>query len=390
MKKILLLTWYDNQNYGTSLQANSLCSIIETPSITGLNYNLNTKWRCDVLKHRPIRQVSKIRRLLKLFSIKTYRNKIGQIKDNQVIRYKRQDFDLRKSAFDAYTEKNFRFATHEDCQTIEELVNASKEYDVVMCGSDQVWNPEALDQTYLLTWVPLDKKKISYGSSLSVKTILPEYHALYESTLSSFSAISIRDVECRSQLSKIIGKPVSTVVDPVILLGGNALRKEEENIDLPKSPFVFCYFLGNNYEHRKKAIEFASRYKMDIVAIIHCGSGYRADSDLEPYAIWDVNPNQFISCIDHAGAVFTDSFHATVISTLLHTEFFVFEKDSDRPEQNTRIREFLTLANLENRWDPTVMETNSIVDAEWVESDKRIQKKRQESMDYLMRALENA
>ena len=124
MKKILLLTWYDNQNYGTSLQANSLCSIIETPSITGLNYNLNSKWRCDVLKHRPIRQVSKIRRLLKLFSIKTYRNKIGQIKDNQVIRYKRQDFDLRKSAFDAYTEKNFRFATHEDCQTIEELVNS--------------------------------------------------------------------------------------------------------------------------------------------------------------------------------------------------------------------------------------------------------------------------
>lgn len=176
----------------------------------------------------------------------------------------------------------------------------------------------------------------------------------------------------------------------MILLGGNALRMKEENIDLPKSPFVFCYFLGNNSEHRKKAIEFASRYKMNIVAIIHCGSGYRADSDLESYAIWDVNPNQFISCIDNASVVFTDSFHATVISTLLHTEFFVFEKDSDRPEQNTRIREFLALANLDNRWDPTVIETNSIADADWDESDKRIQKKRQESMDYLMGALENA
>ena len=36
-RKVLLLTWYGNNNYGTSLQAYSLKTIIENPEITNLD-----------------------------------------------------------------------------------------------------------------------------------------------------------------------------------------------------------------------------------------------------------------------------------------------------------------------------------------------------------------
>ena len=389
MKKVLLLTWYDNQNYGTSLQASSLSSIIKSPEITGLNYELTDAWDCELLRHRPVRSVSKSRKLLKIFSLKTYKNKWGQLRDKRIIQNKRTQFELRKYAFDRFTTANFKFATVEDCQTIESLTSATNGFDVVMSGSDQVWNPEALDPTYLLLWVPFDKKKVSYGSSLSIREILPEYTEIYKNALKSFSAISIRDIECRQQLSEIAEKPVNTVVDPVILLGGKALKCRKENISLPNAPYVFCYFLGNNSEHRKKAKEFADNNKMPLVSIIHCGSGYSADKELEPFAIWDVNPNQFISCIDNASIVFTDSFHATVISTLLHTEFYVFEKDHQRPEQNTRIKEFLSLANLSERWEPMEINNHPIKNEDWLKSDVEIDVRRQESMDYLMGALSN-
>lgn len=93
-----------------------------------------------------------------------------------------------------------------------------------MAGSDQIWNPEALDSVYLMEWVPDDKRKISYASSLSTTNIPEQYYPIYKRALSRLKAISIRDTACREQLEKIVGKDIKTVVDPVILLGADELK----------------------------------------------------------------------------------------------------------------------------------------------------------------------
>lgn len=54
MKKILLVTWYENNNYGTALQAYALKSIIEKTMLTRLNLNIvQQECLCDILPHKP-------------------------------------------------------------------------------------------------------------------------------------------------------------------------------------------------------------------------------------------------------------------------------------------------------------------------------------------------
>lgn len=389
MKKVLLLTWYDNNNYGTSLQASSLRSIICDPQITGLVSKTTENFECDILRHQPERQdqKSKLGKIVKVFQPKNYLMKYSQIKDFCIKSAKQKSFEVRSLAFEEFTNQNFTFSSSVNAQTEVELRNASEKYDIIMSGSDQVWNPEALDPTYLLQWAPAGKKKVSYGSSLSVTKIPEKYYGIYRKSLSSFDAISIRDVQCREQLSQIVNRNVYTVVDPVVLLGGSALSQRQKNIELGNDPYIFCYFLGNKAIHRKKAIEYAEQHGLAIKAIVNCGFDFKADKDLQKYAIWDVDPNQFIFCIQNAKFVFTDSFHATVISTLLHKDFVVFEKDNNRPAQNTRIKEFLTLAGLENRWEMSMNQLTSVDIDEWKMADEKIDVSRQESFDYLMEAL---
>ena len=65
----------------------------------------------------------------------------------------------------------------------------------------------------------------------------------------------------------------------------------------------------------------------------------------------------------------------------------VFEKDSNRPAQNTRIKEFLALAGLDERWEMSMNQLTSIDMGKWEVADARIDVARQKSFDYLMEAL---
>lgn len=383
MKKILLVTWYENNNYGTALQAYALKSIIEKPMITGLHLNIAMQeCTCDILPHKPEKQ-RKNNRFRKLFSPHSYLLKLQQIQDKKIYKKKRMHFDLREKAFDKFLRQNFNFATDHYVQNVIELQQLGGNYDLVVSGSDQIWNPEALDPTYLLEWVKAGKK-ISYGSSLSVKSIPAEYEQLFKAALKDFKAISIRDRMCRDQLSQIVGKPVSTVVDPVVLLGRDGLLSNVAKLAIP--PYMFCYFLGNNRKHRQLAILKSKEMNLPIHAVINAGSDYRADKSLEKYADWDVDPWKFVSYINEASIVVTDSFHATVISVLCHTNFIVLEKDSSRPEQNNRILEFLDAVGLRERWG-NVPQKTEISEKQWNHADRVIENIRQDSLKFLLEAL---
>lgn len=381
--RALLVTWYSNYNYGTVLQAYALKSVIEDPSITGLiekSYSWN--YRCELLPHMPCPR-KKRNRWKKLFVPGTYISKLNQLRDKKIYNDNKNFFLKREEAFNGFIEKNFMFAADHNIQDNKELSKIAQTYDIIFSGSDQIWNPVSLDPIYLLQWAPVGKK-LSYGSSLSIKKIEPADESIYYRALSEFKAISIRDSKCRLQLEGISGKTVTTVVDPVILLGKNALLQNAKDIAL--APYVFCYFLGNNKEHRIFAMSQAMKLNLKVHAVIDVGSDYSADKPLQSVAEWDVDPWKFVSYIKNASLVITDSFHATVISTLCHTQFIVLEKDSRRPEQNNRILEFLDATGLKDRWEQTNSD-NIISKEQWIYADKSLTKMRKESLDWLISKL---
>lgn len=383
MKKVLLVTWYANYNYGTALQAYALKTVVENPSITGLIKTPKSwEYTCYFLPHIPERRKRK-NRLIRLFIPRTYTIKINYAIDRKIYAKKRNLFEIRENVFDKFISDNFRFAAEHNLQNRDELNQISNTFDYVMSGSDQIWNPEALDPVYLLRWVS-SAKKISYGSSLSIQVIPQNDESLFRIALNDFKAISIRDSACREQLSAIVGKPVTTVVDPVLLIGQDGLTRNCKQLNLPS--YLFCYFLGNNKKHRVLSLTESKKKKLEIRSIINVGSNFLADRKLEEYADWDVDPCKFVSYINEATFVITDSFHATVISVLCHTNFVVLEKDANRPEQNNRILEFLKSVGLSDRWGIDSIDSD-ITQDEWTQADIALSNLRLESLKYLMEAL---
>lgn len=384
MKKVLLATWYENHNYGTALQAYALKSIIENPKITEIELDFaDENAVCEILPHKPKVRHNTGAKWKKALSPKLYLMKAEQLIDKRIYNSKKELFMMRDEAFNSFIKNNFNFASDDYIQEYNELAEIEKNYDYVISGSDQIWNPESLDRTYLLEWVE-PQKKFSYGSSLSVKSIPDSFEDLYHNALNEFKCISIRDSACCKQLSEIVGKEVLTVVDPVVLLGRVGLLKHTSPLNL--KPYMFCYFLGNDKNNRKIAESTAQKRNLDINAIINAGSGYRADKLLEPYADWSVDPWKFVSYIYESDVVITDSFHATVISVMLHKDFIVLMKDKNRPEQNNRILEFLNLIGLEERWGIGSI-NKSINPEQWDKADDVIYNMRKISLEYLIKAM---
>lgn len=157
----------------------------------------------------------------------------------------------RESAFDDFIIQNFVFAADHNIQDKEELRQIAQSYDVILAGSDQIWNSVSLDPLYLLQSISAEKK-MSYGSSLSVQEIKPVDEPIYRQALSTFKAILIRDRKCRAQLERIVGKPIATVVDPVILLGRNALIQSAQEII--SDPYIFLLL----FRKQKRASPFCN------------------------------------------------------------------------------------------------------------------------------------
>lgn len=390
MKKALIVTWYNNYNYGTALQACSLKKVLENPKCTGLESAKDCEFNleCSFLPHRAKKKLNLGRKIKKIFKLSAYKEKKTQYEDMNLMEEKREFFEIREKAFEKYLKKNVKLAAEHNIQSHKELLDMGKKFDLYVAGSDQIWNPVNLDDTYLLGWVDKEKRKISYASSLSIKEIPSSYHKKYRKALKDFKAVSIRDKQCQQQLESIVGRSVTTVADPVVLLGADELRNSCVPID--SSNYVFSYFLGQNIEHREYVCSFLKENNREIKSIIGVsGANLKSDKILEEFADWDVDPWKFVSYIYHSDFVITDSFHATVIAVLLHKNFVVLEKDKTRPEQNNRIREFLSVVGLEDRWNyiPNSMEEVKIENDRWEQADYNINQTREASFNFLKKAI---
>ena len=71
----------------------------------------------------------------------------------------------------------------------------------------------------------------------------------------------------------------------------------------------------------------------------------------------DGGPWSFLSMIDNATYVLTDSFHATVFSLLFHRPFYVFDRQYvHKQSQSSRITDLLTEVRLIDRYNPTIVD----------------------------------
>ena len=102
----------------------------------------------------------------------------------------------------------------------QELINFPPIYDGYVVGSDQTWNPYVSNnpEAFFLTFVEDDQKKGSYAPSLAISSLSTKQRERLKKYLCRFQYLSCREEQGAKLLREATGKPVTTVVDPTLLL----------------------------------------------------------------------------------------------------------------------------------------------------------------------------
>ena len=103
-------------------------------------------------------------------------------------------------------------------KTIEQRDKKIKDYEVVLSGSDQTWNPVNFGEKYFTCeFVPDEIKLVSYASSFGREKIPNGQVRGTRWYLGRFSKISLRETSGREIVKKLTGKMQPVVLDPTLL-----------------------------------------------------------------------------------------------------------------------------------------------------------------------------
>lgn len=298
--------------------------------------------------------------------------------------------NIRIKTVEAYKERKIIPFFH-DYIGYKELQEGSKNYDIVVVGSDQVWLPSGLKTKYFnLLFVDENVRKVSYASSFGVNEIPAFQKKITARYLDRFYRISVREQEGKEIVNALSRNKAKVVVDPTLLLDRNEWKEEmkDSKVDI-SAPYIFCYFLGNNFNARKAVNELKTKTGLKIITIRHMDEYIESDEQFGDEAPYCVDPVDFIKYISHASYVCTDSFHCSAFCIQFQRKFMTFYRFGIgyKGGRNSRIDSLFNLLNIsrEHIYQGDIMKIENAID--WKAVDKKLLELRHESYSYLKEAL---
>lgn len=231
----------------------------------------------------------------------------------------------------AVTSRNARFETFHTTHTktsrqyssYNELKKEELDYDVLISGSDQIWNPgnhTSLDP-YFLLFAAEGVKKVAYASSFGVSQVPDCVKEYYYQALNEYSAIGVREDTAVELVRSLSGKEAQLVLDPTLLLTHEQWMEVANPVTgLPEEPFILIYELGDVPYIKHLALHLSEQTGMPIVRI--CQNAVKKDNEKQILNIIDAGPAEFLFIFDKAGIVLTNSFHGTAFSLNFGKQFF--------------------------------------------------------------------
>ncbi len=331
MKKVAIVTIYDNNNYGNRLQNYATQEVIKK-----LDMDVTTL-KNSYLLNKECGNKQYIVQYIK-FCIRNVQSYM-------------QNFS-RRLKFDKFN-KNIKLS--KKYVTKYNINKLNNKFDYFICGSDQVWNPEFRRMTnFELLEFADSQKRIAFSASFGSSRIDEKYLKKAKKELEKFKCISVRENAGKEIVNKLTGREnIEVLVDPTMLLKkeewGKIERKPKELANGEK--YILNYFLGEIPEEKKKAIEdFAKEKNYKIINILDKKSQF-----------YKTGPSEFLFLVHNAQFVFTDSFHACVFSILYNKPFYVMERVAKgMKSMNSRIDTLLNKMGLQDRVFKTdIKEENS-------------------------------
>ena len=312
--KIAVITFHGAHNYGSMLQTYALQTYVER-----LAKEAGKSCKYDVLNFRTDFQK-------KLYNPFNFGSVKGIVKAAMALPYHNK---LKKQS-----QKFEKFLTEElnttyEVNSLEELRTLAANYDVIISGSDQIWNIRAVDFDFAYLLDGVNCKKISYAASLGPLDIdWSKYDSKhYKKLLKEYSAISLREEKSKSMVDGLLGCDNTQIhIDPTLLLNKEQWQNLQSDMGKRLGKYILFYCLEPNKNHIRIAKELSKKMGMPVIA-----TKYRNKNDyFNPFIKqYDVGPKDFLSLIDNAEAVVTSSFHGTVFSLIYGKPFVCIDGLSD-------------------------------------------------------------
>lgn len=283
----------------------------------------------------------------------------------------------RSTNFRSWSRKFIPNRNFYGCKALTEELN--REYDMFFAGSDQIWNYHFSSNRfddYFLRFAE-DRKKAAVSGSFGVESIPDEWKQTYIGGLSSFAHLSVREEAGQRIIKELIGRDVPVLIDPTM-----ALTKEEwkavarkPRVDTSK-PYVLKYYLGDDDG------------SIDAWA---AENGYEVYPLLDPSRpeLYSAGPGEFISLIENAALVCSDSFHCCVFSILFERPFAVYARRGTGNYMTSRLDTLLGTFGLENRWVHK-LKPEEYLSCDFSETDAILRRERERFMEYIRNVLEDA
>ena len=378
MKKIGLAVCYDTKNFGSQLQVLATVKKVEE-----LGY------KSEIIRYKKkITPTFIVQTIPRLFNISFLKSKLsGNQKDNALKSkpFYQAQVQQRNQRFDAFVDKYFAPLFSESYGGWETLVaKCKKNYDAFLCGSDQLWLPNNLgSHFYTLEFAPDNKSKIAYATS-QIPNSQKKATAKY---LNRFQHLSTRELAGQKIIKELTGKTAQVVCDPTLLFDAEGWKQMLPEKEVVEEPYVFCYFLGTNEEHRKFANEFKNKTGLKLITCPFLDNYVECDLSFGDIQLFDMDAVDFVNLIRHAEYILTDSFHGSVFSILNHKKFMTFNRfNAGANSRNSRIDSLCTLLGLsERRYSGDVMNVEKDINYNAVE--EKLEKLRADSIKYLETAL---
>ena len=372
MKNIALMTWYENENYGTSLQAYAL------------QQYLGKYGKCKIIRYKTPIIHAKPSFFFRKNTRKRYWNKLGDklilATNNSIL----NRYSHNAEKYSEFVADNLLFTNP---LTADELCTLNKEFDYFVCGSDQIWNPTRLDIQYFLGFADQGKKKIAYAPSFGVAdlTSFKEKADILEA-LKKFDHISVRDESGRKIIKENLGFEPKVCLDPTLLVELDFWRNRYIHNTVHTRKYLLCYFLTPQKRYWDYVKKISAELNLEVKLIPYNIRDYlNTNSIKEPFGT-----TEFLQYFSNASYICTDSFHGTIFSMIFGIPFVVMKRFSDASiySQNSRVYSLLQMTDQMFRLEPSENDIKECYSIDLSKIERLLSIQRKNSQKYLDTAFE--
>ncbi len=295
-------------------------------------------------------------------------------------------FDERETRYDKFQEFIDKYYIKTDVKyDSKSIAENPPDFDIYIAATDVIWKyneHSGFDRTFLLEPF-MGKKKIAYSASRGAIEYSPEAEKDFFNCISDIDYISVREKSLKDYIESKSNLPVKLVLDPVFLEDKEfyenlAVRKPRKN------KYVLVYIVMNRSPKvLKNAAKYAKENGLKLIELSDRIEDENLPKGTHHKVIYGMGIEKWIGYMMDAEMIFTNSFHATALSIIMHKQFVAGVRAADK------IRSLLQMFNLEDRliedYDPERVLSLQPIDYEKVDVTR--EKLVKESSDFILGAI---